>query len=187
VTVSARDHGHPFGEVKGGHAILSAAGEIVRDCLTEITEHHPHVRLDASVVMPDHVHVIIGVGMTSTPAAGGTMVRESAAPPASSVRDAQPRGRGEAGLAGETHTPGATGVAQPPHGPAAAPLGTIVGSFKAAVSRRLNAQRGAPASTIWKRGYHDHILRTQVALERARRYIHDNPARWADRAGEPPD
>jgi len=31
---------------------------------------------------------------------------------------------------------------------------------------------------VWQRNYHEHIIRDQASLERIRRYIADNPARW---------
>jgi len=49
-------------------------------------------------------------------------------------------------------------------------LGTVVGGFKSGSSREV----GRP---IWQRGYHDHVIRDERDLERAREYIATNPAR----------
>jgi len=38
---------------------LTDAGRLVRDCWRRIPDHYSHVRLDAFVVMPDHVHGIV--------------------------------------------------------------------------------------------------------------------------------
>jgi REP element-mobilizing transposase RayT len=59
-------------------------------------------------------------------------------------------------------------------------LGTIVGSYKASVSRR-----GGGAQRVWQRGYYDHIVRDDRALERIRAYIAANPANWAEDAENP--
>ncbi|MEW6364593.1 MAG: hypothetical protein AB1714_08130 [Acidobacteriota bacterium] len=32
---------------------------------------------------------------------------------------------------------------------------------------------------LWQRNYYEHIIRDDRSLDRIRRYIHDNPARWA--------
>jgi hypothetical protein len=59
-------------------------------------------------------------------------------------------------------------------------LGAIVRSYKAAVARRLNRQRRAPGAQVWQRGYWERIIRDVRQLEATRRYIAENPARWAE-------
>ena len=39
--------------------MLNALGEKARQYLREITEHYPHVIVDKSVVMPNHIHAIL--------------------------------------------------------------------------------------------------------------------------------
>jgi REP element-mobilizing transposase RayT len=53
-------------------------------------------------------------------------------------------------------------------------VGAIVRGFKGAVVRRV----GRP---IWQRDFYEHIIRSEAALERIRRYIETNPARWEER------
>jgi REP element-mobilizing transposase RayT len=50
-----------FGEVLDGKMRLSAAGEAARQFWAEIPEHFPHVKLDAFIVMPNHVHGIVAI------------------------------------------------------------------------------------------------------------------------------
>ena len=57
VTVCARTN--LFGRVHGGAVIPSRYGELTSQCWTEIPRHFPHVRIDAFVVMPDHIHGIL--------------------------------------------------------------------------------------------------------------------------------
>ena len=52
-------------------------------------------------------------------------------------------------------------------------IGAIVRGFKGAVVRR----GGMP---IWQRNYHEHIIRSEAALDRIRTYIVANPARWEE-------
>ena len=33
---------------------------------------------------------------------------------------------------------------------------------------------------LWQRNYYEHIIRDEAALNRIRKYIADNPARWAE-------
>jgi len=60
---------------------------------------------------------------------------------------------------------------------------TIVRSFKAAATRRINLLRGAQDQPVWQRGYYEHIIRNEDALRKFRLYIEHNPRMWAyDRA-----
>ena len=64
-------------------------------------------------------------------------------------------------------------------GPKAGSLGVIVRSFKSAVTREINLQRGTPGVTVWQRNYYEHVIRDERDLERIREYIENNPLRWA--------
>jgi len=59
VTICATTH--LFGRIAAGEMRLSPFGDIARDCWTSIPNHFPHVRIDAFVIMPDHVHGILFV------------------------------------------------------------------------------------------------------------------------------
>jgi putative transposase len=61
-------------------------------------------------------------------------------------------------------------VARP--GGATPPLPGVVGAFKSGASRRI----GRP---IWQRSFHDRVIRDEAELEALRRYIRDNPVKWA--------
>src|SRR5467141_1423347 len=60
VTICASSH--LFGRVRSARMMLSRFGEIARLCWMSIPRHFPHVRIDAFVVMPDHVHGILVLG-----------------------------------------------------------------------------------------------------------------------------
>lgn len=57
-------------------------------------------------------------------------------------------------------------------------LGAIVRGFKGAATRRINRLRDTPGEPVWQRNYYEHIVRGRRDLERIRRYIAENPARW---------
>lgn len=59
-------------------------------------------------------------------------------------------------------------------------LGTIIGHYKAAVSRRSNGIMPDSCPRIWQRNYHEHIVRNEQTLNDIRRYIIENPARWEE-------
>lgn len=58
-------------------------------------------------------------------------------------------------------------------------LGQIVARFKCESTNCINAIPATPGARIWERGFYDHIIRRGESLDRIRRYITDNPARWA--------
>ena len=69
---------------------------------------------------------------------------------------------------------------QRPAGPSKRSIGAIVGSYKSAVSKRINAMRGTPGVSVWQRNFYEHVIRNESTLNRIRQYIADNPARWAE-------
>jgi REP element-mobilizing transposase RayT len=62
--------------------------------------------------------------------------------------------------------------------PVAGSLGTILGSFKAAVSRL--AARELHLTKIWQRNYYEHIIHSEADYERIAGYILANPSNWYD-------
>ncbi len=92
------------------------------------------------------------------------------------------------------HVHGIIGIADPEfgnrgiarHAPTARQFGkpiqnslpTIVGSFKSVVTKRINRRRGTPGALLWQRGYYEHIIRHERALDGIRQYIVENSLRW---------
>lgn len=66
-----------------------------------------------------------------------------------------------------------------PRGPKRQSLGAVVGSFKSAASKYINALYGNPDTTLWQRNYYEHVIREEESLNRIRQYILHNPVRWA--------
>jgi REP element-mobilizing transposase RayT len=128
-----------------------------------ILRHSRHVRLDAWVVMPNHVHGIIV------------------------IRDDHGRGEAspEAVSSPNRSTLSGTGWEHEPLARDASPLlqagslGAIVGNFKSVTARRINRIRQTPGLPVWQRNYYEHVLRNERAWNAIRQYIAENPARWA--------
>jgi len=55
----------------------------------------------------------------------------------------------------------------------------IVRGFKTFSARGVN-ERAGKSGVLWQRGYYEHVIRNEKALDRIRVYIANNPARWAD-------
>jgi hypothetical protein len=61
LTILTKDRRHFFGEIKSGVMGLSKMGCIAYRNCAAIPDHFEHVTLDAFIVMPNHVHGLIGI------------------------------------------------------------------------------------------------------------------------------
>ena len=62
-------------------------------------------------------------------------------------------------------------------------VGDVVHRFKTLTTRRyvdgVKTHGWAPfPGRLWQRNYYEHIIRTETALDRIRRYILENPLGW---------
>lgn len=62
--------------------------------------------------------------------------------------------------------------------PKARSLSTLIGAFKAAVTKQINIFRNTPGIPVWQRNYHEAIVRDQKMLHHLRGYIENNPRSW---------
>jgi len=140
-----------FGDVVKGEMRLNSLGHIAFTCWQAIPEHFPHVELDAFVVMPNHLHGILVIS--------DTLVGATHASP--------------------LHHPNVLSLRKP-CGPTPKSVGAIVGSYKSAVSKGINAICNTEGNSIWQRNYYEHISRDEESLHNIRQYIVENPWRWAN-------
>jgi len=66
-----------------------------------------------------------------------------------------------------------------PRGPRPGSVAAIVAGFKSATTTLINRKRNTPGAPVWQRNFYEHIIRQGEPLEPIRRYILENPARWA--------
>ena len=136
--------------------------------------------LDEWVVMPNHLHgVLLRPTPPLDPATGDAAVSPSAPNDEPAVLPGLPFDMRFAGDWGVATDPLAS---QPPArrgGKIPGALGSVVGTFKAEATRRINALRRSPGARVWQRGYYERIVRNDRELENIRVYIRENPARWA--------
>ena len=57
-------------------------------------------------------------------------------------------------------------------------LSEVIRGFKTFSAKRINQARGTPGRPVWQRGFYDHVVRSEHALDKVRAYILDNPAQW---------
>jgi putative transposase len=170
-----------FGEIHVGGLTVNPLGRIVQECWEAIPVHFQNVTLDAFVVMPNHVHGIVVIRDEQDLPSAGTRPAADAGPVGAEA-EAVPVG---ARHASPLQDPGRGRIQEPgrPHGGAPRSLGAIIGSFKAAVSRRAGKELNS--ANLWQRNYYEHIICNNRELEAIRNYIVLNPERWAEDAENP--
>ena len=156
VTIVTQDRACLFGAVADGEVQLNNAGQIAKAAWDELPARFPSVRLDAFIVMPNHVHGIIMVG--------AQFIAPQKTPPTNVGAQfiVPPDGFGATNPGVMNHAP---------------TLGEMVRAYKAA-STRLIRQAGT-TDFAWQRNYYEHVVRDEESLNRIRQYVLDNPARWA--------
>ena len=179
--------GDPFGRPPvPAYVELSETGRIVESYLTEIPSHYPDVYLASYVIMPDHIHMILVLTQNQPQRAGQCPAPTDESdlscrrggtpgPPATTEKPAPPCRRG-----GTPGPPATTEKPAPPcrrggtPGPPALPK--IINAFKSLTTRKAG-------TSLWQRGYYEHILRNQQDFDEAAGYITGNPVRRMEREG----
>jgi putative transposase len=142
-----------FGQIRDNQLELNTLGCIVDTCWNQISVHFPHVVLDTFVVMPNHLHGILGVMENLDMAA--------------SIRARHVVPLQENLLASESFAK-----------PISGSLATVIRSFKAATTRQINRLRATEGEKLWQRNYYEEIVFNESELDRIRYYISTNPERW---------
>jgi putative transposase len=64
-------------------------------------------------------------------------------------------------------------------------LGAVIGAFKSVTGIACNRLIGRSGAPFWQARFYDHVVRNDVALDRIRMYIENNPASWETDAENP--
>ena len=163
ITLVTQDRACLFGEVVDGEMRMNEYGQIAWEEWFRSAEIRREIRLypDEFVVMPNHIHGIVWIVEPHVGATG-----PSPLPNHSSPNQPPPLPNGL--FLPSSH----------PRGPARRSLSSFIGGYKSAVTKQINALRGAPGAPVWQRNYYEHIIRNEDDLEAIRYYILTNPSRW---------
>jgi REP element-mobilizing transposase RayT len=150
-----------FGDVVDGEMRLNDAGRMIASTWQETPQHYPDVVIDSFVVMPNHVHGIIGIIRTPLCDKSPSVVMSGNAD-AMGIDDLGRTRKSALTVSDNTS------------------LCEIVQRFKSLTTRRFIEgveHCGWPrfCGRLWHRNYYERILRNQSALLCVRRYIAENP------------
>lgn len=154
ITICAQNMEHIFGDVIGGKIRLNECGEIANNEWVKTESIRDNVRLDAFVVMPNHIHGIIEI-LVKNPNIGAN-------------RDSPLRYKN-----GINNSFYKTKFESPSNN-----LGAIIRGYKSAVTKQINQVRQTHGQKLWQRNYYDHIIRNEESLFHIREYIKHNPMNW---------
>ncbi|GAA5521273.1 transposase [Aliifodinibius salicampi] len=149
ITICTDESQHHFGHINDGMMGLSVPGCIAWHYWRQIPHHQENVILDEFVVMPDHIHGIIGIESEEAVGTCHGMSVPNASEAERKAKFGQPQSKS---------------------------LSMIINHFKGAVTRWCNAHEYEYFA--WQSRFYDHIIRNERALKRIRQYIFDNPLQW---------
>ncbi len=163
ITICTSDKRLLFGTVNHESLLLNRLGQIAEQCWLEIPDHSTKVTIDYYILMPNHFH---GILFIAEPPTDSNVLIHSNTVRALHVGDSDFNGT----------APCADGVRVPYVIPRS--LGSIVRSYKSAVSRLAHGLPEFKTTPIWQRNYYEHVIRDEDDLYVKRNYILNNPLQW---------
>jgi putative transposase len=158
VTICSQSRQCLFGTIEKGKVLLSDAGKIIEKIWNETPHVRREIRLDAFVIMPNHIHGIVQIK------------REDGEEEHTSDWMNESEGRtSRAPLPIEGRAYGSRDRQS---------VSTFVAGFKATTTHQINLLRGSRGFRLWQRSFHEHIIRDEADLCNHREYIMNNPMNW---------
>lgn len=152
VTICAYKKSHTFGRIVGTRFFACDLGEIVKENITNIPQFYKNVEILNDVVMPNHIHLVISIGMRLFASTENSNCNEGCIKPSRYGEECSDNHHNSR-------------------------LATIIGAFKAGVSRTVRTRRIA-SLPVWQSRYHEHIIRNQRAFDNIMNYVDTNVVNW---------
>ena len=199
ITICTEDKEHYFGKIKNDKMQLSQIGVLADAFWHEIKNHAQNIKLDAFIVMPNHIHGILILNRnntnetkTDTDADADVEKRHAFSKiPDQNLPDVEKRHAFSKIPDRKLPDVEKRHAFSPPESkPNTKTIGqkrfqnigkntisSIIGGYKSAVtkhSRRIGFKFG------WQPSFHDHIIRNQPSFDNIAEYIHNNPRKWKE-------
>lgn len=152
ITICCSNKIHYFGEVVDGKMIYSPVGEMASQVLAEMDKHFSEVEIWNSVIMPNHLHIVMKVGK------GHNSFQSSA----SNMGCLKPK-RHEPQISQDFHHNSRVSI--------------IIGQFKSTIKRLANRNK---IQFEWQPRFHEHIIRNQHSYENIMNYVDGNVKNWCN-------
>ncbi|MBL0701246.1 MAG: hypothetical protein JJV92_10245 [Desulfosarcina sp.] len=170
ITICTKNRLCLFGKIKNGKMILNDSGQSAEHCWMAIPHHYPKTQLHEYVVMPNHVHGIVGV-QNLEPLSRHIDKRVQNLEPMSHNIDNRVQNF-------EPLHP-----LQPPQKnqyqkTIPRSIGAIVRGFKIGVTKWF--RKNTDIHTVWQRNFYEHIIHDEKSCYQILQYIKTNPLKWQD-------
>ncbi len=178
ITMCTQNRVHYFGDVVNGKMQLSEIGMMAEKYWHEIPEHFPFVKLDAFVVMPNHIHGIIIIDKVNDDVDTQNLAYQpssKAYQPSSKAYQPSSKAYQPSSKAYQPSSKAYQPSSKNKFGPQSKNLASIVRGYKIGVTK--NAKKINP-QWQWQALYYDHIIRDERAYNNIRNYIINNPKKW---------
>jgi putative transposase len=149
ITICVKNRSCVFGCVENDKMVLSDIGKIAEKYWREIPVHFPFVKLDEFIIMPNHVHGIIGIVETLQCNVSTNKMQMN-----------------------NTQNKIMSNIS-PKYGS----LSVIIRSYKSICSKIIYTNY-SNIYFVWQSRFYDHIIRDDEDLMRIQKYIINNPLKW---------
>ncbi|MEX0662891.1 MAG: transposase [Balneolaceae bacterium] len=159
ITICTHNRKCLFGDVVDGEMRLNECGVVAEDFWRQIPKRYENAILDEFVVMPNHIHGIIGIEFKSDSHPVGSI-------PVGAIHELPLRDDDNIDL--KNHQMERRKMLLP----------KIIGWYKMNVSKQVNILLENTGHRFWQRNYYEHIIRNDKSLHHIRNYIINNPLKW---------
>ena len=174
VTVGAL-HEAPAASVR-----LTPAGEIVRRVLETLPQRFPDLRIDHSVIMPNHIHLLLRItGERALREAPLQTRADSSESLVGAVHERPVQGEvtGRT-IPGESDDCYSRALREAPLQDKRSLLSKAVGFLKMNSSKQIHLIE--PDLKVWQRSFYEHVIRNEHDYREIWRYIEGNPGKWTE-------
>lgn len=159
ITLCTQNRENYFGKILNGKMIMSRIGTMIEETWLVMQKKYSGTTVDEFVVMPNHIHGILGLHVGAGP---------RACPFASTIELRQ-------------EDPGRT-QGSAPTGKFLS-LSDVIRQFKTMTNKKYSEnviRSNWPEfyKRLWQRNFFEHIIRSEMELEQIRQYIISNPTNW---------
>ena len=187
ITITAYKHQHFFGKIENKKMVLNKTGKIVSNYIDQIPKYNQNVFNDVSVVMPNHIHFVLGLYNPKYGISKGAYIPDNVIDgvinnkhvhrtDVASVRDvALQRLYYDANH--HTTTNSEKNEIMSKISPKSGSVSVILRSFKTAVTKYVRHELQIE-NFDWQERFYDHIIRNKYSYKRIYDYIKTNPENW---------
>jgi len=167
-----------FGYIENGIMILNDIGKNVNEYLLEIPNHFKHALLDEFTIMPNHIHLILGLNynIPSVRTRHGVSQQDGISQQDIESKEDDVRTRHgvsqQDGISQQEQSTNKFGKLNKNS------VSVIINQFKSSVKRWCN--KNGHENFKWQPRFHDHIIRNEGEHKRIKQYIIDNPSNWKE-------